>query len=82
MNVNRTLVCSGFAGIAVVLIAGCTSTAKQAAEEATESSTRLRPDLGGSLEIDVEVGDCILASGNLDDAAALRAVPRRGLGDR
>ncbi|WP_338887509.1 LppU family putative lipoprotein [Rhodococcus sovatensis] len=104
MNINRTVVCSGFAGIAVVLIAGCTSTAstqdsvdaaassvasaanvaassanqaaeqaRTAIEEATESATQLRPDLGGSLEVDVEVGDCILASGTLDDAAALPA---------
>ncbi|MGB3372213.1 MAG: hypothetical protein WBA81_16450 [Rhodococcus sp. (in: high G+C Gram-positive bacteria)] len=105
MNINRILACSGFAGIAVVLIAGCTSTststqdsvdaaassvasaanvaassanqaaeqARTAIEEATESAAQLQPDLGGNLGIDVEVGDCILASGTLDDAAALPA---------
>lgn len=47
--------------------------ARTAIEDVSESVTQLQPDLGGNLGIDVEVGDCILASGTLDDAAAMPA---------
>lgn len=89
-------------GVALFLLAGCSSTAQDSAdaaassvssaasvaassanqaseqartaiEDVTESAPRLQPDLGGNLGIDVEVGDCILASGTLDDAAAMPA---------